>query len=80
MQPKVDEFMCGIDGRVSQECSERKARHSDGFRGGGMSVDGESSPAVLAVVAVTAAAANAAAVASVSLKVLWGLLLRSQVG
>jgi len=48
-------------------------RYLDGFGSGGTGVDGEDGPAVFTVIA-------AAAVASVLLKVLWGLLLRSQVG
>src|SRR6266851_8548934 len=76
MQPKVNKFICWIDGRVAKKRSEREARYADGFGGGSVGVDGEGGPAVLAV----AAAAAAAVTSSVLLKVFWGSVLRSQVG
>ncbi len=77
MWPKLDEFMCGIDGRVAKERPEREVRNMDGLRSGRLSVDGEDG---LAVVTAAVAVASAAAVALALLKVLVGSLSRSQVG
>jgi len=58
---------------------KRECRYSDGFGGGCVSVDsGGSSPAIITVDA--AVVASFAAAAFIFLKVLWRLVLRSQVG
>ena len=44
-QVELDEFMCGIDGRVVEEVSKREARDTYRFWGGSLSVDVDS-PAV----------------------------------
>ncbi len=77
MRPKLDGFMCGIDGRVAKERPEREVRNADGLGGGRLSVDGEDG---LAVVAAAAAVASVAAVASLLSKVFVGAVLTSQVG
>src|SRR6266851_2220841 len=76
MWPKLDTFMCGIDGRVTKEQPEREVRYADGLGGCSVGVNGEDSLAVFTVVAV----ASAAAAALASSKVLLGSLSRSQVG
>ena len=77
MWPKLDEFMCGIDGRVTKERPEREARNADGLGGGCLGVDGEDG---LAFVTAAAAVASVTAVASALSKVSVGAVSRSQVG
>ncbi len=77
MRPKLNEFMCGIDGRVAKEQPEREVRNVDGLGSGGSGVDGEDG---FAVVAAAAAVTSVTAAASVLSKVSVGLLSRSQVG
>ena len=67
--------MCGIDGRVAEEACKREQRDADNFWG---SCSGVDSPAVKEF--AVAAAASTVAAASTELKVLWGLLSRSQAG
>ena len=77
MRPKLDEFMCGIDGRVAKERPESEVRSTDGFRGGCLSVNGDDGHAV---VAAAAAVASIAAAASALAKVSVGAVSRSQDG
>ncbi len=77
MWPKLDEFMCGIDGRVTKERPEQEVRSMDGLGGGSLSVDGDDG---FAAAAAAAAVASVAAAASAFLKVSVGSLSRSQVG
>ena len=67
---EVNEFMCGINGRVTEECFKREARYLYRFWGCGSCVDGGG----LAVVAAVCAAVLKLA------KVFWRLLLMCQVG
>ena len=67
---EFDEFMCGIDGRVTVELLE-ESRRLWSHCSSAANVDGA---AVFTTVATAAAAASALS------KVLWGLLLMSQIG
>src|SRR6266851_551042 len=78
MWPKVDEFMCGIYGRVAKERPEGEVRSADRFWCCCSGVDGDDG--VAAVVAAAAAVASVAAAFSTCSKVFVGATSRSQVG
>ena len=71
-QAKVDEFMCGIDERVTEECSKRKVRYLHRFWGCGSCVDSGGFAAAFAITCAAAASVAAAVLALV--KVSWRLL------
>ena len=74
---EVDEFMCRIDGRVTEECFKREARYLYRFWGCGLCVNGGG---LTIVAAVCAAVTSFAAAVSMLAKVFWRLLLMCQVG
>ena len=76
MWPEVDEFMCGIYGRVTKERPEREVRDADRLWCCCSGVSGDNGVAAVAAAAVASVAAAFSAWSKVSV----GATLRSQVG